>query len=343
MPSRLHNFDLHWLLVPGEINPSPVDDSLTLMRMDLPIPPEAGIAWADVLELNPQFCLFRGVHQLKESTFGDLVPVFDMTSEEMGTVFGAQIWLSGMGCHLEYWNGREARPVEVWGRPGLDTFRLTRRWDLRTLIAGGGESEMRSLIVGVDQLQTLLGDAVTNRLLEQMGLNDKTKAVTRFLPRHLTIPLIEALSNRYVGPARRLFAQAKALEYLAGVVDFLDTDGDQPSSSRHREKVHALKAKLLTLEGKLPTLSQLAQDFGLSAKQLNLEFKKEFSQSIFEYVTRHRLEQAHDALASSNLPMKVLAERLGYSHVNHFITAFKRQFGFPPGSVRKNRSRVALK
>jgi len=33
--------------------------------------------------------------------------------------------------------------------------------------------------------------------------------------------------------------------------------------------------------------------------------------------------------------MKVLAARLGYSHVNHFIAAFKKKFGYPPGSLRK--------
>jgi AraC-like DNA-binding protein len=29
------------------------------------------------------------------------------------------------------------------------------------------------------------------------------------------------------------------------------------------------------------------------------------------------------------------ATRLGYSHVNHFISAFKRKFGYSPGSLRR--------
>ena len=337
MPTRLQEFDLHWLLVPGDPIATPVDDSLTLARVDFPIPTTAGTAWVDVLELNPQFTLYRGIHHLKKSAFGDMVPLFDMISEAIEPVFGAQIWLSGMGCHLEYWQGREACPVQVWGRPGLDTFRLTRRWNLRVLIAGGGDSEMRSLVVSVDQLQTLLGDAVVNRLLEQMGLNGQIQTVTRPLPQHLVTPLKEALSERFAGPTRRLFAQAKTLEYLGGLVDFLHTDNNESNPSRHQEKIYALREQLLTLEGKLPTLAQLSQEFGLSAKQLNLAFKREFGQTIFDCVTRHRLDQAHDALITSNIPMKVLAERLGYSHVNHFITAFKRQFGFPPGSLRKKR------
>lgn len=91
----------------------------------------------------------------------------------------------------------------------------------------------------------------------------------------------------------------------------------------------------VSLEGRLPTLNQLATEFGLSAKQLNIEFKVEFGQSIFEYVTNNRLEQVHEALLESSIPMKVLSERLGYSHVNHFITAFRRRFGYPPGSLRR--------
>jgi AraC-like DNA-binding protein len=38
--------------------------------------------------------------------------------------------------------------------------------------------------------------------------------------------------------------------------------------------------------------------------------------------------------------MKALANQLGYSHVNHFITAFKRQFGYSPGTIRRRRQAV---
>jgi len=147
--------------------------------------------------------------------------------------------------------------------------------------------------------------------------------------------LQEALSDRYAGPARRLYAQTKALEYLGLLVDFLQVQDKTTPQRRHTQKIRELKELLLNLDGRLPTLNLLAADFGLSAKQLNIEFKAEFGQSIFEYVTAVRLEQAHAALLESNLPMKVMSERLGYSHVNHFITAFKRRFGYPPGSLRR--------
>lgn len=304
--------------------------------MDYQIPPALGEAWLEALKLNEGFSLYRAVHHLEKAPFGQLIPMLEVTGSEPEPTFCAQTWLSGIGCHHEYWQGRNAPPVEVWGNPGTDTFRLTQGWDARILIEGGGVTEMRSVMISHSLLQSLLGDSVETLLLERLGLDETIKAVTRQTPLHLNTPLKEAMSDRYAGPARRLFAQAKTLEYLGGLIGFLQADDKKANQRRHMKKIRELKEYLLSLEGRLPTLSQLAADFGLSAKQLNIEFKTEFGQSIFDYVTSNRLEQAHDALLESSIPMKVIAERLGYSHVNHFITAFKRKFGYSPGSVRKN-------
>lgn len=338
MKSTIGNFDLHWLIAPGAQSATPVDESLTVHRLDYQIPAEVGAAWLELLELSEGLRLYRAVHHFEKASFGQMIPLLDVTASvcEPEPSFCAQIWLSGIGCHHEYWQGRSAPFVEVWGRPGQDTFRLTRQWDARVLIAGGGVTEMRSVSISQSLLQALLGDSLEARLLERLGLDAAIKAVTRQIPQHLNTPLQEAMSDRYVGPARRLFAQAKALEYLGLLVDLLHAEETTVHQGRHKRKIRELHEYLLSLNGRLPTLNRLAADFGLSAKQLNIEFKAEFGQSIFEYVTTNRLEQAHDALLESTMPMKVLSERLGYSHVNHFITAFKRKFGYSPGSLRRN-------
>jgi hypothetical protein len=61
----------------------------------------------------------------------------------------------------------------------------------------------------------------------------------------------------------------------------------------------------------------------------------EYGASVYNFVTDHRLNQVHASIIASTTPLKTLAARLGYSHVNHFIVAFKRKFGYPPGSLRK--------
>jgi AraC-like DNA-binding protein len=335
MSTKIGYFNLQWLFAPETPGGVSADESLSVRRLDYNIPSEIGEAWLDALELNDGISLYRAVHHLEKSPFGQLVPVLEVKTNKTELTFCAQTWLSGIGCHHEYWQGRNAAPVEIWGRPGVDTFRLNQAWDARVLIEGGGMTEMRSFIITHPLLQSLLGDSAETALIEKLGLDGQIQAITCEIPAHINIPLLEAMSERYAGPARRLFAQARALEYLGGLVSFLQVDDRKPSQRRHTQKIRELKECLLSLDGRIPALNQLAKDFGLSAKQLNIEFKAEFGQSIFEFVTANRLEQARAALLESNIPMKVISERLGYSHVNHFITAFKRKFGFPPGSVRK--------
>lgn len=336
MNSKIGCFNLHWLLAPGARTGVSVDENLVIQRMDYNIPPEVGEAWLEMLELNPGFSLFRAVHHLEKAPFGQLVPMLDVKGGEPEPTFCAQTFLSGIACHREYWHGRDAPAVEIWAGPGRDTFRLHEAWDASVLVQGGGVTEMRSVTICKSVLQSFLGDSIETMLLEKLGLGEQAKAVTRQIPLHLNTPLKEAMSERYVGPARRLFAQAKALEYLGGIVGFFNADDRRPNERRHTRKILELKECLLSLEGRIPALNQLAKDFGLSAKQLNIEFKMEFGQSIFEFITANRLEQAREALLESSIPMKVISERLGYSHVNHFITAFKRKFGYSPGSLRKN-------
>jgi AraC-like DNA-binding protein len=61
----------------------------------------------------------------------------------------------------------------------------------------------------------------------------------------------------------------------------------------------------------------------------------EYGESIFSFLTNYRLEQARMAIEKSGQPLKVIAHRIGYSHVNHFITAFKRKYNYTPGSLRQ--------
>ncbi|SDI24359.1 helix-turn-helix transcriptional regulator [Propionivibrio dicarboxylicus] len=92
---------------------------------------------------------------------------------------------------------------------------------------------------------------------------------------------------------------------------------------------------LINMHGKLPTLNELAAQFGCSARLLNDDFVAEFGGSIYAFITSQRLDEAHEAILQSNVPLKTLAFKLGYAHVNHFITAFRKKYGYPPGSLRK--------
>ena len=94
---------------------------------------------------------------------------------------------------------------------------------------------------------------------------------------------------------------------------------------------------MISVPGYIPDLSSLAGKFNVTSEKIKYEFSKAYGQSIFSFVSAQRLYQANLALKQTNIPMKVLADKIGYSHVNHFITAYKKKYGETPGAARKNR------
>ena len=109
--------------------------------------------------------------------------------------------------------------------------------------------------------------------------------------------------------------------------------GEKGSTANQRAR--KLHERLINMSGKLPTLDDLAIQFNVSARTLNDEFKAEYGQPIHTFITERRLIEAHAAIENTDISLKSLALRLGYIHSNHFLTAFRRKFGYPPGSLQK--------
>ncbi|WP_295436479.1 response regulator [uncultured Thiodictyon sp.] len=161
-------------------------------------------------------------------------------------------------------------------------------------------------------------------------LSDKIAGYDSGADIYLTKPTsIEELGAAIAALARRLRPPGTGTEPPE-----LDFASDVTSS---RDKVRALRDYLIGVTGKVPTLAGLAGQFGLSLRRCNDVFTQEYGSSIAAYVSGYRLERAREAVLTTNVPLKVIAERLGYTHVNHFNAAFSRRFGYPPGALRKNR------
>jgi AraC-like DNA-binding protein len=75
----------------------------------------------------------------------------------------------------------------------------------------------------------------------------------------------------------------------------------------------------------------------MSARRLNTAFADQYGLPIYAFIADWRLNEAYVAIRDSNVALKVLASRLGYSHVNHFNRAFRCKFDHPPGQLRRSR------
>jgi len=100
-----------------------------------------------------------------------------------------------------------------------------------------------------------------------------------------------------------------------------------PANERRSKKAHA---RLLADLPRPPTLAALAADVGMSERRLNAGFKALFGTTVFETLRNERLEHARLVLEREALPLKLVAQRVGYRHVSNFINAFAARYGTPP-------------
>jgi AraC-like DNA-binding protein len=167
------------------------------------------------------------------------------------------------------------------------------------------------VIIRADQLQSLLWlRAILDQLSQEyLSLRPGTDIVVNRMTEVLIVelirmnfgrqeqaPLIKALSDKYV---------AKALQSL------------------HQKPEHPW------------SLEMLAMDVGQSRAAFAKRFKSLVGQSMFEYLTSIRIQQACQLLAETELPLYEVAGRVGYESDLAFTRTFKKRTGQTPTSYRK--------
>jgi AraC-like DNA-binding protein len=79
----------------------------------------------------------------------------------------------------------------------------------------------------------------------------------------------------------------------------------------------------------------LARRMAMSTRQFQRVMKKTYGLSAEKMLARLRMQRAQELLVSTDLPLAVIAERVGYQHVYSFSKAFKKYHGTSPGAFRK--------
>lgn len=299
------------------------------------IPAELGHGFFDLIQLPFGTSFFRGVHHFLPAANGRLIPLGEFDIDYGEPCFMVQTVRGGRICHREF-----LPEATLLYEEGRDLFCHMTRRQVIPMADGSSDSEMVALCVRLSSLQALLGEAEAAALLEALGIAALPAYAVRAMPKALAALLHEALARPLQGSVRKVLLQAKAMEYLSGLSHYLQaTQEGSVTGPRLRDSVRALHAFLLESEGKPPSLEDLSRRFRQPARRLNQAFALEYGVSIHAFIASHRLDAARQALLHSDVPLKNLAERMGYSHVNHFYAAYKRRFGHSPGTLRRGSQR----
>ena len=195
--------------------------------------------------------------------------------------------------------------------------------------------EVTTLDISRSTLILLLGETIALALLEGLGIAHPHSSNVKYVPPAITHILHECIATHLTGKLATLHAQAKAMEYLCALADFITHPSDFRTEPCKTSIIRQLHEELTNWRGEEATLGELAIRYGLSARVMNDEFKREYGRTICAFVADQKLQTALAALSCGKRPLKVIAAQLGFSHVNHFINAFTRKFGYSPGRMRK--------
>jgi AraC-like DNA-binding protein len=132
------------------------------------------------------------------------------------------------------------------------------------------------------------------------------------------------------------WGRRRAINMLEGLLlELCETSVDRQSAeSPWLQKVLSL---LRLNQSSLCDYAQLAREVGLSEGSLRRKFKDATGTSLHAYVLQHRMVEARNMLAETDLPIKTIALRLGYSNVYFFSRQFKQMTGAPPATFRQSR------
>ena len=132
------------------------------------------------------------------------------------------------------------------------------------------------------------------------------------------------------------------LEVLAEKIN-LKNHRQTPVSAQkgeYSETIRKVVAYIHESIGRRVTLEDIADQFFLNKNYLCSLFHEETGQTFSTYMTNLRIQQAKHLLASTELPITEIAEKLTYCDSFYFTKVFKRKVGMSPFAFRKsNRKR----
>jgi len=150
---------------------------------------------------------------------------------------------------------------------------------------------------------------------------------------HVLLSLTRSAAAPDRPPAEAARAIRRAVKSVIARVRGLRRDGERagPGGSELARRAREALAARATEE---VSLTRIAEQLGCSRFHLCREFKAGVGLTTRQYLHRVRVSEALYRLGDGESDLLTLAIDLGFSHLSHFGSVFKRLVGVPPSKVR---------
>ena len=84
-------------------------------------------------------------------------------------------------------------------------------------------------------------------------------------------------------------------------------------------------------------LCYISEQVNVSSSYVSKVFKEEYGMGVVEYMNRLRIDSAKKIMATEDLTIKEIAEKVGFTSDIHFIRIFKKYENTTPGVYRRQK------
>ena len=226
---------------------------------------------------------------------------------------------------------REGQYTMIWSSQAESLSRFEKNTEYKTLDIFYSPSILQQLASYFPELETVISMEPGHPLL---------LADTRRIAPAMKDIIREIMECSFDPAISQFYFDCKVREFLYLLLN--DTYNNDLSaslrlSSFDTEAIQEARRILLQDISKKPmTIPELSKKVSVNEFKLKKGFRELFGTSIFECLTEARMEKARELLLSTDLPIKAICIHAGYARITNFITAFRRRYGYTPGSLRRS-------
>jgi len=300
-------------------------------RLEIPYPPQLAKGYSEHHEVLEGITLIQDKHEFISEDRPSVISMGNLKAEFSSSQLIIQITHSGCIDIKGNLHNTDSRLT-----PDSDVFSKVKSFEIEQSVITEEDIFASLILISEDKLFNLLGSESAKALFNNLNLLEISDTRKLYIPPRISDRIKYCISDDLEGNMRSLYAQSMIFEYFTDLNIYIGSTEDFLTSIKSTDfDVDHLHSELLKVTTEIPTLTSLSKKYNVSPININQSFINKYNQSVYSFLSNQGLEQARNALTSTDIPMKTLAHKIGYSHVNHFIAAFKKKFGVNPGSVRK--------
>jgi len=159
------------------------------------------------------------------------------------------------------------------------------------------------------------------------------------LPESLRLMAEQLFHGTLDDPASRLIREGFALTLAGYLIEQLEQSEQKPrpvcaETRRGRQLLELLDSG----EADLLSMTDIGNRLGMSSATLQRCARQTLGTSLNAYLRQRRLEKAYHLLLHTDSSIAEAATLAGYAHTANFTTAFRRQFGVCPKTLKGHRN-----